>query len=360
MVCISKYQLFCLMVLFEIGTSILFVLGIGAKQDAWIAVLLSIFVGFALIWIYTELQKKFPQENLAEIIIKILGKYLGIPLALLYALFFLYLSTRDFRDFGEIIVTTFLLKTPLLVILIVFMLTVLYVLFLGVEVLGRTSEILLPTVLFFVISVIMMIGISERIQLEELLPVLANGWQPVFKEIYPNLVNFPFGETCVFMMYWCYLDTKHDVRRISLLAIGVSGLIIIFIDIVSICVLGVNIATASTIPFLEVIKLINVSDIITNLDSLGIILMFIGGFYKMSIFFYGAVQTLATIFKVVDSLWIMIFSAIFVLWLSIVFEPNFPYHIWLGIKVSLPYIHNSFQVIIPSLLLLIYWLKHKS
>ncbi|MCC5465782.1 GerAB/ArcD/ProY family transporter [Pelosinus baikalensis] len=359
MIRISNYQLFSLMVLFEIGSSILFVSGIDAKQDAWIVVLLSMFVGFALMWVYTELQKKFPQENLAAIIIKILGKYLGIPLVLLYALFFLYCSTRIFRDFGEVIVTTFLVKTPLLVVLIVFMLTALYVLFLGLEVLGRTSEILLPIVLFSIISVIIMVGISGRIQLEGLSPVLANGWQPVFKEVYPKFVNSPFGEAAVFMMYWCYLDTKQPVRKISFWAISTAGLIITIIDVISICVLGVTIAGATTIPFLGVIKLINIGDIITNLDAFGIVLMFIGGFYKMILFFYGGVQAFATVFKGVDSRWIMVLSAIFVLWLSIVFEPNYPYHIWLGHKVSLPYIHNVFQTIIPPFLLLIYWFKGK-
>jgi len=359
MIRISNDQLFCLMVLFEIGSSILFVSGIDAKQDAWLVVLISTIIGLGLMWVYTELQQQFPQENLAQIIIKILGKYLGMPLVLLYALFFLYCSTRSFRDFGEVIVTTFLMKTPLLVILIVFILTALYVLFLGVEVLGRTSEILLPTVLLFIISVVIMIGISGRIQLDELSPVLANGWQPVFKEVYPKFVNFPFGEAIVFMMYWCYLDTKQSTRKISFLAIGTAGLIIILIDVVSICVLGVNIAGTSTIPFLEVIKLINIGGIISNLDALGITLMFIGGFYKMILFFYGGVQALATVFKGVDSRWIMIFSAIFVLWLSVVFEPNYPYHIWLGQKVSLQYIHNVFQTMIPPLLLLIYWCKGK-
>jgi len=357
MIRISNYQLFCLMVLFELGSSILFVSGIEAKQDAWIVVLISMLAGLVLMWMYTALQLHFPGKNLAEIIITILGKHLGIPLVLLYALFFLYSATRNFRDFGEVIVTTFLIKTPLIVILIVFMLTALYVLFLGIEVLGRTSEVLLPTVLFFMISTFIMIGISGRIQLNELIPVLAKGWQPVFKEVYPKFVNFPFGEAAVFMMYWCYLDAKQAVRKISLLAIGVAGLFIALIDVVTICTLGVTIAGTATIPFLEAIKLINIGDIITNLDALGIIFMFIGGFYKMSIFFYGGVQALATALKIKDHRWVMIASAIFVLWLSIVFEPNFPYHIWLGHEVSLPYIHNVFQTVIPPLLLLIYRLK---
>lgn len=359
MIRISNYQLFCLIVLFEIGSSILFVRGIEAKQDAWIAVLLGTPLGLGLMWIYTELRKKIPQENLTEMIIKILGKNLGIPLVLFYGLFFLYCSTKNFHEFGLVLVITFLTKTPIFVILIVFMLTALYVLFLGIEVLARTSEILFPTVVFFLISVVIMIGISGRIQLGELEPVLANGWQPVFKEAYPGLVVFPFGEAVVFMMYWRYLDAGQPVRSISLLAIGISGLTIALIVAIDLCVLGVNIAAAATISLLEVIKLINIGNIITNLDAFGIVLMFIGGFYKMILFFYGGVQAFATVFKGVDSRWIMIFSAIFVLWMSIDFEPSFPFHVWSGLKVALPYIHNVFQTIIPPLLLLIYWLKDK-
>lgn len=360
MVRISNYQLFCLMLLFEIGSSIIFVRGIAAKQDAWIAVLLGALIGLGLMWVYTELRNKIPQENLTEMIIKILGKKLGIPLVLYYGLFFLYCSSKNFHEFGIILVMTFLIKTPIFVILTVFMLTALYVLFLGVEVLARTSEILFPIVVFFILSVVIMIGISGRVQLDELRPVLANGWQPIFKEVYPGLVNFPFGEAVVFMMYWRYLDAEQPVRRIALLAIGMSGLLISLIVAIDIGVLGVNIAAAATIAFLEVIKLINVGDIITNLDAFGIVLMFVGGFYKMILFFYGGVQAFATVFKGVDSRWIMIFSAIFVQLLSIDFEPSFPFHVWSGVDVSMPYTFNPFQTIIPSLLLLIYCLKDKT
>jgi len=62
MIRISNYQLFCLIVLFEIGSSILFVRGIEAKQDAWIAVLIGTLSGLGLIWVYTELQKKVHKE----------------------------------------------------------------------------------------------------------------------------------------------------------------------------------------------------------------------------------------------------------------------------------------------------------
>lgn len=43
MVYITKVQLFFLIMLFEIGSTTLFALGIKAKQDAWIVVLIASF-----------------------------------------------------------------------------------------------------------------------------------------------------------------------------------------------------------------------------------------------------------------------------------------------------------------------------
>lgn len=77
---ISKHQLFCLIILFEIGSTTLFALGIDAKQDAWIAILVAMLIGFVLLWLYTGLQKYFPEKNFAQIIITLLGKVIGMPL----------------------------------------------------------------------------------------------------------------------------------------------------------------------------------------------------------------------------------------------------------------------------------------
>jgi spore germination protein KB len=116
---ISKHKLLSLIILFEIGSSILYVLRIEAKQGAWIVLVISMLIGFILLWIYTELQAYFPEKNLIEIIIG----FLGIPLAFLYSLFFLYISTRNLRDLSELMKMTFLHETPMTIIHIIFMFT---------------------------------------------------------------------------------------------------------------------------------------------------------------------------------------------------------------------------------------------
>lgn len=357
---ITKHQLFCLIILFEIGSTTLFALGIDAKQDAWIVIILSAIIGIILILIYTELQKHFPENNFIEIVIKLLGKFIGMPLSFLYGLFFIYSSTRNLRDFSELMKITFLAKTPLYVVHIVIMAVMVYILFLGLIVLGRTSELMLPIFLFFILSTFMLVFISSQVDLKELLPVLDNGIEPILYASFPMVVNFPYGEAFAFSMLWCYTSSKKDIRKVSIWAIVAFSLLLISSTIVIICTLEVNYASISTLPLLEVIKMIDIGNILTNLDAIGVIILFIGGFYKTIIFLYAAVVSFATLFKIKPtSKWLIIVCAIFETWLSIVFESSYSYHIWLGHKVSLPYIHNTFQIIIPPLLLIICWLKIK-
>jgi spore germination protein KB len=360
MMSISKHQLFCLIVLFEIGSTTLFALGIEAKQDAWIVIIFSAIIGIILIVIYTELQKQFPKKNFIEIVFELLGKSIGRPLAFLYGLFFLYGSSRNLRDFSELMKITFLARTPRLVLHITIMAVMVYIIILGLTVLGRTSEIMLPIFMFCILITIMMVIISPEFDIKELFPILSNGIKPILNSSFPMVINFPYGEAFAFSMIWCYTNSKKDIRKVSILAIILFTVLLVISTIIIICTIGVDYASISTLPLLEVIKMIDVGNILTNLDAVGVIILFIGGFYKTVIFLYAAVLSFSTLFEIKSSKWLMlIICAIFETWFSIVFESSYAYHIWLGHKASLPYLYNTFQIIIPPLLLIICWLKIK-
>ncbi len=159
-------------------------------------------------------------------------------------------------------------------------------------------------------------------------------------------------------MYWCYVDDKKAIRGTTMLAAIISGVILSMSLIMDIGVLGVKYTSIATIPMLETIKLINIGDIITHLDTLGILLMFLGGFYKMSLFLYGVVLVLATVFKIKNFNFILVLFGFFLLWVAIVFEPSYVYHRWMT-PFDTNYFYIVFLHIIPTLLLLIYWIKKK-
>lgn len=355
---IDKYQLLCMMMLFEIGSTTLFALGIKAKQDAWIVVIFSMLNGFALIWAYTKLQLYFPDNNFTEIIASLLGKRLGAPLSLLYGYYFIECSVLNYSEFAHLITMTILRNTSIKVILIVFMLIIIYYLFLGLEVISRTSEIMLPVVLFFLFSIyILSIG-AGIIDLRNLTPVLGNGIQPILKASYPDVVVFPFGESVLFLLYWSYVNTKQDIRKTSFLALGLSGLIITCSIVFIISGLGVNYAGNASVPLLEIIKSIRIGNYIANLDVLATVLIFIGGFYKTLLNLLGGIIAISSVFKVKNK-WTIMPVAILALCIAIYSIPSIMFHRFIGWNVFAKNIHVIFQVMIPVLLLIICCLKNK-
>jgi spore germination protein KB len=359
MIHISKHQLFCLMMLFEIGSTSLFVLGIEAKQDAWIAILLGTAGGLFIIWIYTELQRLFPESNLVEITISLIGRTLGIPLVLLYGLYFFYKSGIILREFSELILISYLPQTPVIYVSASLIAIILYVSCSGLEVLARTSEIFLFIVLIYIISTYILITVNGRIDLNELRPVLAKGIKPVIYAAYPRILNFPFGESLVFLMYWRHVNSKEAIRKASLLSSFLSGLLFTVSAIIIISVLGVEFASSSTVPFLQVVKLINLGNIITNLDAIGVTVIFIGGFYKITIFFYGTVFVFNSLFKIKESKLVTMFVGILVLWFSYTFISSYQFSLWLGKKIHPLLMNTPLLVVSPILLLCIAYAKSK-
>ncbi|MGM0885300.1 MAG: GerAB/ArcD/ProY family transporter, partial [Bacillota bacterium] len=138
---ISPGQLLTLIVLFDMGTAILHVLAISAGKDAWLAILLGTAGGLIIFRVYASLFRLYPELPLTGYIRAILGKWIGWPLGLLYILFFINGAARDLRDGGDLIISSVMDQTPIIVINAVMILSIVYVLYKGIEVLARTGQI---------------------------------------------------------------------------------------------------------------------------------------------------------------------------------------------------------------------------
>ena len=172
---ISLWQLFILIFIFEMGSAIIVGIGNEAKQDAWIAVLVATFFGVGLVLFFHQISARMEGKNLFEIMEWTVGKWIGRTITCLYVIYFLYIAARVLRDFGELIVSSILPTTPIEITMLIIMLIITYVLYLGLEVLARTSEIFLPYVILFIFGIGFGIFISGEIHFEYLLPVMPEG-----------------------------------------------------------------------------------------------------------------------------------------------------------------------------------------
>ncbi|RBW70032.1 GerAB/ArcD/ProY family transporter [Bacillus taeanensis] len=350
---ISVIQLFAMMFLFELGTMLVVSYGIGAKKDAWLAILLGMCGGIILFFIYYALFRQYPNLPLTGYVRKIFGKYIGWIIGLLYVIFFLYDAARGLRDFGDLLLASTMPKTPLLAINALMVLAICYVVYLGIEVLARTAEVFIVILIFLGFSGNLLVYLSGNINLHNLQPLLEDGWKPVLTTVFPLTTFNPFGEAIVFTMLFPYLNRSKLVKKVGLSAILSSGLILSYTASLNITVLGLDRVERSTFPLLATVGMVNIAEFLQRLDAIVVLTFLITMFFKITIWFYGAVIGIADLFKLKNHQQIVLPVGIIVLFSSMTVASDFSEHIEEGLKIVQYPIHLPLMAIIPLLMLIV-------
>lgn len=357
---ISPYQLFVLMVLFEIGTAQLVPLGKDANQDAWIVVLIAMVGGCLLFFVYYALYRYYPNKQLTEFIEDILGSFLGKIVAFLYVLYFVYLTSIVLRDFGETLLTFSYPQIPLLCANAVMILVVVYAVRKGIELLARTGELLFILAFLLGIGFIVLVIVSGLIHVSYLKPVLEMGPTEVVKTAVTKTIFFPFGEIVVFMMIFPYINKHDKLIKTSLGALIISGLFLTLTMAINLTVLGVDYINRSQYPLLTVVQSIELAGFIERLDIYFLIELMIGSFFKLGVFIYAAATGASTIFNIKETSQLVYPMGIVVLLLSVLIASSYAEHTQEAMEWLPMYIHFPFQVILPIILLIIAFLKNRN
>jgi len=357
---ISLNQLFVLILLFEIGSTIVVGIGGEARQDTWIAVFIACIIGIGLMAMYCKISSAAPGKHLYEIMEIGFGKWIAILLTVLYVHYFLYLASRVLRDFMELLIADIFPNTPIEVISLLFLFVVMYINYLGIETLSRSAEIFIPYFILFLFLLCLFLIISGELSMQRLRPILAEGWGPVLSSVFPEMITFPFGEAIIFTVILGYTQSFHRVGRIALFGIIASGSMITLWAVFDIAVLGPDTRGRSTFPLLNSIREISIANFIERLDAFVVFIMMLGIFVKVSLYYFGVLKGLEYITNIPYRAYtvpIGILIGVF----SIVIAPNYPHHIQEGLKVVPKFLHLPFQIIVPSVLLmtLLFWKGRK-
>lgn len=347
---INSFELFCLIVLFEFGSALIINLGIEADNNAWISILIGLVGGLFIFTIICKLNNQYPQQPLTLYMCNILGPYVGRVVGFFYILFFLYATARDLRDNTELITSTSFHTTPRIVISFIMIFIVSYAIFKGFEGLARIGIIL-----FFFIMIIGIVGnllilSSGIINMKHLLPLLGDGWKPIFSSAV-HQVFFPFGETICFSMFLPYLENQKSALKTGILAMIYAGIILSYTIIIDIAVFGVNTVKNTPFPLLETVRMIGIGSFLEHLDFIGILTMMYANFIKIAIFFYAAVIATVNVFNIKKHNFLVFTLGILILLLSEKIADSFSEHLEQG-KWSLTYIFPVFCFFIPLFLLI--------
>ncbi|RBP45528.1 GerAB/ArcD/ProY family transporter [Garciella nitratireducens] len=357
---IDLKQIFILIVLFELGSAIVIGLAREAKQDAWFAVLLAMLGGMLLFMVYGYLFKRYPALTLTNYLQVILGKVLGKIIAFCYCSYFIYIAARVLRDFGELLLSSTLVETPMIIVNFFMILVIAYALYLGIEVLAKTGEVCFFIIVGLGLLFVILAFVAKLPKIENLQPFLENGISTIIKKTFITTLTFPFGEMIVFTMILPLVDKPSFVIKVSQKAIITSGILLILVTMLNISVQGVYIIENATFPLLKTVGKIKIGEVIQRLDGIAIFTLIIGVFFKISIFLYAAITGISDIFTIKNTRKIIFFVSIITLILSLIMAKNYSQHIKIGLKRIPIFIHVPFQVIIPFILMGITYLKQRN
>ncbi|GAA3413144.1 endospore germination permease [Paenibacillus hodogayensis] len=357
MIKVSGYQLFAATVFFQLGTTVVFGFASDAGRDAWIAILLSASIGMLVILGYTVLANMMPGLTLVEWFPKQFGPWLGIPIAWLYPLLFIYDAARGISDLEGLVPVTLLPGTPTWVILGCMMLVIVYLLFSGVEVIFRLAGLLLPIILLSFLLELLLLLSSQSIILSNIFPILGEGWGRVWKSVWPFGILQTFGETIEFAMLWTFLKQDGKLTRINLIAVMVSGITITVFDMFAIMVLGESVFQRNVYPLLVLLKQLSISDFLDNLDALGVMHFMTTTLLKITLHLITAVLAIRKLTRSQGYRLPILIAAAVTLWTGSNMAQSVADHLFVGTRI-LPYnLWIPLFLVIPGILLTVAWIR---
>ncbi|MBA1335537.1 MAG: hypothetical protein HPY66_1162 [Firmicutes bacterium] len=346
---ISSIQLFLLLTGFLYGSTVIINPALGAKNDAWLAIILGGVGGALLMGVYVSIALLNPSRTLVEILRDRSGKFVGNAVSILYIWYFVHLASLVFRNFGEFMVTVTFPETPMIIVIGIFAVILVYAVNSGVEVMGRLSELFMPVVP--VVVLIISLSLITTRDFTAFLPVLENGMAPVLKAAF-GFITFPFGETIAFLMLFPHLNQKGNLKKIAALSALFLVVLCLVIFMRDISVLGSGLMQQATfIPHLTSLLIPGL-----NVEPLVDINLLIGGGTKISVCIYAAVKALSQVSGIGDYRKLTTAITTFCVVLSIwVYENVLEMLSWAE-KVW-PYYSIPFQMVIPLILLFLSFKK---
>jgi spore germination protein KB len=355
---ISLTQLFMLIFNYLLGSAIVIGVGKEAKQDAWIAIALTTLIGIGLMYFYYSINRLLPNKNLFEIMEYCFTRPITILLSLVYVIYFLYTITRVIRTFGEMITSAILPNTPIEVITLSIMLVIAYIVYLGLEVLARITEIFTPYVVMLLTLIFIFLVTSGEIQLHNLQPVLGDGIKPVLKAMFPGLIIFPFGELVAFTIILTSVTELKKSKKIAFIAVLTAGTFLAVTSILMINTLGVDAFQYSNFPLLSTTRVISIGHFLERIDPLVVFIMTLGVIVKCAVFIYCGLKGLEYVFRI-PYRYFAIPISVLVSVFSILVAVNYGDHLE-KLKSSFIFTFYGFtQLIIPIMTILILIWKTK-
>lgn len=262
------------------GSTSIFVTGLDAKKDLWLAIILALFMVLPMVTIFARLHSIFPGENLFDIIEICFGKFIGKVIMIVFTWYTFYWTADVLNNYGLFIKAVGLPDTPYIIPIILLGILCAWIIKEGIEVLGRWSEF------FLTIAIIsIFVGISlliPKMNINNILPVLYDGINPVFKGAY-SVFTQPFVQTVAFTMAFTNFKRKNSSYKVYFIGLLIGAILTFVVSVTNILVIGIEESTHMYYPSYFAAGRMNIGNFLQRLEIIITLVFILGGFIKISI-----------------------------------------------------------------------------
>ena len=346
---ISSYQIVMLITGFFLGTSI--VLNPAAKDgsDAWFTGLVAIASGLLISCITVALAVKHPDKSLVEILIFCFGGIAGRIIGFIYFLFAMWLTSVVLLAFSNYSNSVSYPETSILLLSICYMLIIAFAVKIGLEAMGRISEVLI--VLAIIIVAVAFLSVITDFHPDAFLPIFKDGViKPAASGFMAGLL--PFAEVFLALNIMPNLNDKKKTAKSLYLAVLVAGGFMYLFTIRNISVLGVSVTARNVFPSEKVFRLMPGIDIIPLLD----INVIVFGILKVSLALYAQAKILGDLFGLKEFKINVLPLAALDIVISTILGHDFITQLYVA-KNIVPLMYVPVLVVMPLAMLIISWIK---
>lgn len=270
-----------------------------AGRDGWMTVIPAFLFGIPFGLMIMTLSERYLQKNLFEISEKILGKWIGKIFGIIASLIAAYFGGLLIGQGVDMFSRSILPFTPRWVFILSGFPLFLMLVYAGIEVLARFSEIVFPLIALALVGTALLS--IPRFEQGELLPFLENGFKPVLYGVI-EVIPWPMEFILFFGGLLKFLPKSHQERKQIRIRLWYIFLLIGFLDmlitLVEIWVFGPSEAARQTYGLLSLGKMIEISRAISGIESIFMVIWMGASMIKITAFYFIAWWGVQSVFKV--------------------------------------------------------------
>lgn len=278
----KKYEAICLILIVMVNKLILnvpYYLINSVGTGAIINLIYVGVIGFIFVLCLNYLFQKFPNSDIIDISEYLGGKFLKVMMGIIFIAFFFLVSYITLTDFANMIKTIYFDKSPLVFVLLIFMIGIIVANFVGFKSIVRTICLVVP---FTLASIILaLFAVYNEFALDKFSPFFGYNMRTTFLNGTLNIFALYIVTYYYFLMP--LLKDSFTFKKVTIISYIISWLLL-FLTVVSI--LTIFPITNDTEPLNSLYLLsrrIQLGDFLQSLDALFILLWLISIFCYLSI-----------------------------------------------------------------------------